>query len=248
MRTVVAFSLYGINPLYQVGAVRNAVMYAEHRPDWELVFYVGQSIPEKVCAQILEANPRARCEQVAEKENASATWWRMRALAERPYAFMSRDTDSIPCARQRAAEDEWLGQTGDKKDQLEAHVMRDMEYHGAVMLAGLWGVKGDALLAIANKVRPSIEDFWTTDQIELQMRIYPMIRRNVMVHLGSPSCVYERMSQRRPFRVPRDPGSFVGQGLNADGSPRYPEHVTPELIISDAELFSNQNMFEARFR
>lgn len=242
MSVIVAFSVYGTTPLYQVGAVRNAQMYAEFRPDWDLYFYVGRSVTERTQAEILEANPRARLIEVNENEDASATWWRMRALKELPSVFFSRDTDSLPSARQRAAEDEYLAQT-----EYEAHILRDHVFHGAVMLAGLWGVKGAALRAVANKARTSIEDWWTTDQHELQMRIYPMIRRNVMVHLGCTH-IYERISQRRPFTVPREPGEFVGQGLNADGSPRYPEHAVPDMIPDDEELLRHPDVFESRFR
>lgn len=245
MSTVtVSFSLFGTDPLYQLGAIRNAEMYHEKRPNWDLRFYIGHSIDSDTRVELLKANPRARIVEVDERENAASTWWRMRALLdfEPPPTLLFRDVDSRPCARELAAVDEWLAQ-----DLLYAHALRDHEYHGAVILAGLWGLKGPGIMPVASKLRPKIPDFWTTDQIELQMKVFPMVRRHLMAHIGS-SHIYEKPAQRRPFRVPRDPGGFVGQGFNGDETPRSPEHVTPEMLLTDEYLLSRDDVFERKYR
>lgn len=242
MSVIVNFSLFGTDPLYQVGAVRNAEMYFEHKPTWRLRFYIGRSIAAEVVEQIQKANPNVEIVDCsAERENAASTWWRMRSLFDsQDDVLLFRDTDSRPCARELAAVDEWLAQ-----DELYAHVMRDHEFHGAVILAGLWGVRGAGIYPISKRITPKVMDFWTVDQIELQAKVFPVIRRHLMAHIGC-SKIYERPSQRRPFQVSRDPGSFVGQGFNADESPRSPEHVTPEMLLTDEYLLSRPDVFRTR--
>ncbi len=245
MTVLVSFSLFGTDDMYSVGAVRNAAMYAAKKPDWSLRFYVGRSITGNAINEILAANPRAHVIEVFnERENAASTWWRMRSILD-PWhhdTLIFRDTDSRPCDRELAAVDEWLDQ-----DELTAHVIRDHQFHCAVILSGLWGIKGFATIrAVSGHIQPVVQDFWTTDQIALQ-KVFPIIRRKMMVHLGS-SCIYERHSQRRPLRVPRDPGSFVAQGFKADGTPRHPEHVRPELMLSDEYLLNHPDVFLPQYR
>jgi hypothetical protein len=240
MSIVVSFSLFGKEPLYSVGAIRNAEMYQKYRPDWDLRFYTGHSIDFEVTAAILKANPRAHIIEVDERENAASTWWRYRALFNEPSVVMFRDCDSIPSARQRDAEDEFL------ESDFNGHVLRDHSHHGALILAGLFGVKGFSVGVIAGRIPFKVVDFWTADQIQLQ-HVYPLIRRITMVHLGCQR-IYERITQRRPFRVPRDPNSFVGQGLNELGLPRFPDHVTADLLLTDEYLLSRPDVFLPEFR
>jgi hypothetical protein len=240
MTVVVSFSLYGKDPIYSAGAIRNSVMYAKHRPDWHLRFFVGRSVNSETIAEIRKANPLASIMEVDERENSASTWWRYRALFDSPDVFMSRDADSIPSARQRDAEDVWLA------SGFNGHVIRDFEWHGAIILAGLFGVKGFSVDVVANRIPFKVMNLWTIDQLELQ-KVFPVIRRITMAHIGC-SHIYERIDQRRPLRVPRDPGGFVGQGLLADGSPRFPEHVKPELLLSDEYLLSRPDVFLPEFR
>lgn len=244
MNVLVNFSLYGTNPLYSVGAVRNAELYARLRPEWGLRFYTGLAIASDTREDILKANPRAEIIEVGEPENAAATWWRCRVIFEPPpdTALLFRDTDSRPCDRELAAVDEWL-----RQDELYAHAIRDHQWHCAVMLAGLWGIKAPGIYPVSKRIPMSVQDIWTTDQLELQASVFPVVRRHLMSHLGS-SCIYEKPSQRRPLRIPRPLGGFVGQGFKADETPRFPHHVTEELLLTDEYLMSRDDVFLPQYR
>lgn len=244
LRGVVSFCLFGDDPsdIYFKGAVKNAHMYSMWHPEWDLWFYVGKSVPDKVLSQIAAQNDRVSIEVMDEPENQTSTYWRMNAIFNSDHDFiLFRDVDSRPCQREKAAVEEWL------ESSYAFHAMRDHNYHGRQLLAGLWGVKREAyhqLHAIPRSVGQN-EDFYGVDQIALTMHVWPVARRQVMAHIGSYN-IYERMEQRRPFRVARDQGSFVGQGFMGDGSIRYKGHE--EFVIEDAELRARNDIFMEEYR
>lgn len=53
--------------------------------------------------------------------------------------FVSRDLDSLPTMRERAAVSEW------ESSNKTFHVMRDSQWHKTEILAGMWGAKNSLL-------------------------------------------------------------------------------------------------------
>lgn len=244
MRGLVSFCIFGDDPsnIYYKGAVKNALAYANWRPQWDLWFYVGRSVPETVLESISFVNPRAHFEVMDAPENQTSTYWRVNAVFHSDHDFiLMRDVDSRLTNREQIAVDEWLD------SDFPYHTMRDHPFHGRQLLAGLWGLKRSVyheLQGIPREVSQN-EDFYGIDQIALTNFVWPQCRRKVMAHIGC-YCIYERQSQRRPFRVPRSPGTFVGQGFTGDGKLRYPGHE--DLVVPDAELLSSPDIFLEEFR
>jgi hypothetical protein len=54
MKKVISFSLWGDNPKYCVGAVRNAEIAPVHYPDWVCRFHVGKSVPTQYVEALAE--------------------------------------------------------------------------------------------------------------------------------------------------------------------------------------------------
>ena len=40
-----SFSLWGNNPMYNVGTIRNAELWKEVYPDWQMVVYYDNTVP-----------------------------------------------------------------------------------------------------------------------------------------------------------------------------------------------------------
>ena len=244
MRGLVSFCLFGDDPsdIYYKGAVKNAQQYSEWHPDWDLWFYIGKTVPERVLERIQDVNPRVRFEMMDEPENQTSTYWRINAVFHSDHDFIIfRDVDSRPCHREKVAVEEWL------RSDYPYHAMRDHQYHGRQLLAGLWGLKQSVfheLRSVPKEVGQN-EDWYGVDQVALLLHVWPLCRRKILAHIGCYN-IYERMEQRRPFTAPRDKDSFVGQGFMGDETIRYPGHE--EFVVSDYELRMRNDIFMEEYR
>jgi glycosyltransferase involved in cell wall biosynthesis len=45
MKKIISFSIWGENPKYTIGAIKNAELSLEIYPDWICRFYIGKSVP-----------------------------------------------------------------------------------------------------------------------------------------------------------------------------------------------------------
>ena len=48
MKKIISFSLWGTNPKYTIGAIKNADLAEEIYPDWVCRYYVAQDVPRGV--------------------------------------------------------------------------------------------------------------------------------------------------------------------------------------------------------
>ena len=101
MIKVISFSLWGNNPKYTVGAVKNAELAKKVYPGWIPRFYVGSCVDEKIKNQLIELGS-----QVIEK-NVIGDWtgmfWRFEAASDPTVDIMiSRDCDSRLSEREKS--------------------------------------------------------------------------------------------------------------------------------------------------
>jgi len=139
---VISYSLWGDNPTYTVGAVRNADLATTLFPDWVCVFYCFESVPTGV-VQELESRKNCIVRKCSGEGNRRSAFERF-FPAEDPNVeyFISRDTDSRLSQREVLAVNEWM------EHGTDLHIMRDHPYHGVPILAGMWGVRGGKLEGI----------------------------------------------------------------------------------------------------
>ena len=225
MKRVIAFSLWGDQPKYTVGAVRNAVLARTVYPDWTCRFYVGASTPHDLVAN-LERMDNVEVVRRQESGDWRASVWRFLAAAD-PDAevVLSRDTDSRLDARERAAVDDWLA------SGKGFHIMRDHPFHSRwPILAGLWGVRGRLLEAMPALLAEHFEGrsgayAWGVDQVFLARVVHPLVRRAALVHDEiSPALAFDADSERRRFPTPRPGTGFVGQVFD-EHDRSVPRHV-----------------------
>lgn len=133
---LISFSLYGADPKYCVGAVRNVELAREFYPDFFPVFYIDRTVPLD-CVGAL----RKRGAIIREPEltmSPDPRFWRFYAARESGI-ILFRDTDSRINVREAGAVKVWID-SGKK-----IHVMRDHPQHCAQIMAGMWGVRDHAL-------------------------------------------------------------------------------------------------------
>jgi hypothetical protein len=207
---VVSFSLWGSNPKYCVGAVKNAELLSKVYPGWEGWFYCGTDVPQHIIRQLEELN--ARIIMVNEPNDWAASLWRFKAISDSKVDVMiSRDADSRINKREAEAVEEWM------QSNKMFHIMRDHPAHAIEIMAGMWGVKAP-LLRNMNKLIDDytrMGDFWQVDQNFLKEIVYPIVKDHSMVH--------DPFFERKPFPSSRNDYEFVGDVFDHEDR-RHPEY------------------------
>ena len=211
MKKVISFSLWGDNPIYCVGAIKNADLALTHYPEWTCRYHIGKSTPEDF---ITELENRKNVEIVLRPEdgNWEGMFWRFLDASDPEVDVMiSRDADSRLNHREAMAAKEWLASDKD------FHIMRDHPQHATEILGGMWGVRGNILANMEGMIGDYVKgDFWQVDQNFLREMIYPIIKDNAMVH--------DEYFEKKPFPSARAPKRFVGQAFREDDKPLHPQH------------------------
>ena len=202
-RDVIAFSLWGGEPRYLRGALRNLLLAPDLYPGWEVHLHMDRSVPRRFIAQARELGAKVYMHRDAPLRERLA--WRF-LVANVPGVgrFLVRDADAVIGVREAVAVQAWVA------SGRWFHVMRDWWTHTDVMLAGMWGgvagVLPDLRALQAGYQPPSVETA-NIDQWFLRDRVWPFVRQSCLVHdrcFGAPG------SERFPGPVP--PGdAHVGQ-------------------------------------
>jgi len=201
LRKTISFSLWGNNPKYTVGAIRNAELTNMFYKDWILKYYIGSSVPNQIIYSLEEFS---NVEIVEKKDlgNWTSMFWRFEACYDdNSDIAIFRDTDSRFSFREEAAVNEWID------SNKNFHIMRDHPYHKFPILGGMWGIKKSAKYNIRNMLETFIEkqasDQYGTDYKFLGNVLYPQILDDVFVH--------DEFFGGNKFPLPRENYNFVGQ-------------------------------------
>ena len=206
-KRIVSFSLFGTNPLYLEGALRNVQLLPSVYPGWIARIYVSQEISPEFCRRFSGAGA-----EVIQKQRVGlvdGTFWRFLPASESDIeAVVIRDVDSRVTLREFAAVEEWLasGKT--------IHIMRDHPSHQTTILAGMWGCRGGSIPDMPKLIKKW--GLWSKkglDQGFLRDVIYPRFRNDCFVH--SDYCEYHGESAH-PFPMNRNGGEFVGAVYDSD--------------------------------
>lgn len=238
---IISFSLWGDDPKYCEGAIRNAELAAKIYPDWTCRFYIGGSVPFSVTEELqrvtkhwarytqgIDGQFEALCGgsiapqklqiyHCAEPGDWTGMFWRFYPASEDDVGvFISRDCDSRLSVREAEAVEEWL--SGPKL----IHVMRDHPEHSTPIMGGMWGAKKGALFHLRGQIEEYTRgDFWQVDQNFLREIIWPANYHKVLAHDD-----WKRFPQAetKPFPTPRLTDDFIGSILGPNGERLHPEH------------------------
>ncbi len=137
MKKVISFSLWGDNPTYNVGSIKNAECAKIKYPDFECWFYIHkESVPETTVTELSKLNNVKIIFKSGNLDNCKPMMWRFQAIDDPEVEIMmSRDTDTRIYNREVIAVREWL-----KSNKL-FHIMRDHPYHTSLIMGGMFGTK-----------------------------------------------------------------------------------------------------------
>jgi len=180
MKKVISFSLYGDNPKYTIGAIKNSELKETYFPGWEMRVYHNDSVPNYVLEQ-LEANNVVLVNTGVDQGFCNAMW-RFAPASEKVECFISRDCDSRLFERDAVAVNEWL------ESGKCFHIIRDHPGgHAWEISAGMWGARGCFVEDIQDKINEYIQtSSWVNDravdQRFLQEIIYPRACESLFLH------------------------------------------------------------------
>lgn len=198
VRGIISFSLWGDQPRYLAGALRNAELAPHWYPGWRCRYYCGQSVPAAT-RDALAAYPHVEVIERSEVGDWTGLFWRFLAATDPSAdAVIFRDTDSRLGRRERAAVENWLA------SGRPAHLMRDHPEHNVPILGGMWGIRRGALddfdVLMADY---EMGDYWQADQEFLAAKIATRLCGGWLQH--------DEYFGGEPFPEPRRGSGFVGQ-------------------------------------
>ena len=155
MKKIISFSLWGDNPTYTQGAIRNAELAKEIYPDWVCRYYIGRSTPQQTI-DTLSSFDNTEVIVMDVDGDWTGMFWRFYPAGEQDVdVVIIRDCDSRLNNREKEAVNEWLN--SDKG----FHIMRDHPYHKTEILGGMWGSKKGVTPNIKQQIESYIKgDFW----------------------------------------------------------------------------------------
>ena len=221
MVKVISVALWGDNPTYTIGTIKNAEQSTIFYPDYEYWVYLHkESVPQQIIDRLKQI-PHVKIifkEGDIIYEKCKPRIWRYEAIDEPNVEIMLvRDTDTRFYLREKLAVDEWL-----KSDKL-FHIMRDHPHHFYEILGGMFGTKKiPEINSWTELMEPYIQtDIRMYDQNFLREKIYPIIKNNSMIHAS-----FNRIEPHsKSFPIPFDSEyHFIGEYVYADDS-RSPSHI-----------------------
>lgn len=214
MKKIISFSLWGTNPIYNVGAIRNAELAKEIYPEWICRYYYGTSTLDPTIEKLKTFN-NVEVIMMNEQGNWSGMFWRFYPASEDDVDVMiSRDCDSRLSMREKVAVDEWL------ESDKGFHIMRDHPSHGTEILGGMWGSKKGVIINMKELIDEYGKgDFWQVDQNFLREKIYPIIRLDSIVH----DEYHNYNTNKKKFPNERMNKEFVGDVFD-ENNIRHPDY------------------------
>jgi len=198
MKKIISYSLWGDNPKYCVGALKNAEMRKIFYPDWIARFYVHKDVDKKYIEKLKSTDNT----EIIIKEG-SADWtgmfWRFEAISDEDVSVMiCRDTDSRLSHREVAAVKEF------EESGMMFHIMRDHPYHNAFVLGGMFGVKK----GLIDDMKDLCQNFSQTNQYGTDYKFFDSIKNRIPLFL---TMTHDEFRGGLNFPTLRKDFEFVGE-------------------------------------
>lgn len=214
---VISYSLYGDNPIYTIGCIKNAHLKSKFFKEWEMWVYHNDSVPTHILKELEILG--VRLINTNENNGFLGSLWRFRPIIESEVEyFISRDCDSRISLRDEISVNEWIN------SGKSFHIIREHPIgHGWVINAGMWGAKGGSIqnfseliknyLQINNRVGDK-----TIDQCFLRDVIHPIIKNDLFLH--DEFFNYEGIGTNIKRDRDLDDFAFIGESIDENDTPR----------------------------
>ena len=223
-KCVVSYGLYGSDPKYTQGAVRNSELIHKVFPGWTARFYHREDVPEDILnqlrnngAELVLMSRGLADDERRHRGHVLAVSGRRRRERR---AVHCRDSDSRLNAREAHAVAEWM------KSGKKVHTIRDHPNHDRPLNGGLWGgVRGCIPGGLAEEVRRfSNKQGYGGDLQFLNEVVWPRVKHDQMAH-DAYTC--RKYPNSKPFPTKR-PDNYQHVGQVFDARDRSPARHRPE--------------------
>jgi hypothetical protein len=217
MAKIISISVWGDDPAYSIGAIKNAQIAQKLFPDWKCRIFVDGTVPKHYVEHLLKM-PNVEIAQV-DDENMFGAYWRFYSMFQSDDdIIISRDSDSRLSERELRCVNEWV--ESDKKFS----IIRDhYRHYDWPMLAGMWGMKGKMSDSTFKEMKKyARQHFYTSDQIFLKDIVWKDAEKDSMIH---GFLEVDWMMEKR------DNVHFIGQGYSKNDEPLYSEEKSGERIL-----------------
>lgn len=204
-RNIISFSIWGSNPRYLRGALRNALLIPDLYPGWRARFHLDDSVPDDFVALLQSLGSELRLMPSGQSQRQKLCWRFLVANDPEIGRFLVRDCDSVVNQREVRAVQHWLA------SDRWFHVMRDWWTHTDPILAGLWGgISGvlPDLQHLITQYTPAARETANIDQWFLRDVLWGSIHPHALIH---DRCYRSQGSQ--PWPDP-DPAADLHVGQN----------------------------------
>lgn len=212
MSKYLSFSLWGDNPLYNIGAIRNAELWKTIYPEWDMVVYYDNSVPKETIDSLTSLNVTT-----IDMTNSGTygMFWRFFAVSL-PNCELAifRDTDSRISIREKISVDEWI------ESKKSLHVMRDHPAHGIPygnnslgILGGMWGLKNNVI-----PLMDMMKNFFSSGKV-MEYGSDQRFLKSVYSILENDRCTHDDFFEKKPFPIKRENGRFIGERININEQP-----------------------------
>jgi len=219
-------SLYGTNPRYTWGVIRNAQLVPVYLPDWRLRVYVTAdtapqselAVPPRVLKKLRLLD--VQIAKVSTKSTIMPRNWRLLAAIDQTLDyFLVRDADSRLSKREAAAVRDWL--SASKKNMV--YCIRDHPKHSEqAIVDGLWGGRPPLLSQqLHSHLRLALRTETANDERNvLNDALWPAVADSAYCHDSvSPCNRWTPPESRHPFPISRHGNEYLGQ--------KYDQHQQP---------------------
>lgn len=216
MSKIISISVWGDNPSYSIGAIKNSKIAKELFPDWICRIFVDKSVPTNYIDEMSTLS-NVELAQVDDKSIFGAFWRFYSMFQSDDDIVISRDSDSRLSEREFRCIDEWI-----KSDKKFSIIRDHYSHYDWPILAGMWGMKGkldDSILDLMEKYAQ--HHFYTSDQIFLKDVIWEKAKKDSLIH-GFLEIEWMMKSRNKDH--------FIGQGYNENDEPLYSGEMSGERI------------------
>lgn len=212
MKKIISFSLWGDNPTYKVGAIKNAEQAQTLYPDFECWFYIHENVSKETIDILKSMSNTKIIIKTGDLNKNKPMMWRFEAIDDPEVEIMmSRDTDTRFLQREILAVNEWLN------SNTIFHIMRDHPQHNCCILGGMFGTKKIKEIPSWSSIMNNYTQIGhrNYDQIFLINFIYPIIKNNSTIHAS----FYKMESHAKNFPIKYcNELRFVGEYVYHDES------------------------------
>jgi hypothetical protein len=210
---VISMSIYGTNPKYVVGLLKNAKLIKFVFPGWKLRVYTDRFLDAKLLMKLKSLG--AETIVLGPEFEAFGMFWRFLVVDDYDVdAFIVRDSDSRLNLRDRLAVEEWISSPSNFSS------MRDHVNHDYPLSGGMWGGKKNCM---PFSIRRKILEFKTgkheymADMNFLNTIVWPVAQHSIISH---DSFFCAKYPGSRPFPSRRYEFEHVGQVFDENDIPR----------------------------